>query len=223
MLEILFALTKSNDFIQYYYHPFPLSNIDESTFHFHPVFGTPATMNGKNKTSLCQEVPALFGIGNARRQSKSICKSSSSQQTNPNNRGFYKRLLEWLSSKKKTRRRFSVIPVPDTCQMESNSEESLHVPISVNHVRNQSVPMIFDARRSPPRFKCPTIEQVASVDEEQLDSQQAQPVTSHIFGKQESEEKLQEIDAEWIIPWNDIQIGQAIAQGGSCTIHRWAS
>jgi hypothetical protein len=32
-----------------------------------------------------------------------------------------------------------------------------------------------------------------------------------------------EIDAEWIIPWSDIQFGQIISQKGSCTINRYVS
>lgn len=41
------------------------------------------------------------------------------------------------------------------------------------------------------------------------------------FEKQESEDKVTEIDAEWIIPWSDIQVGQVISRRGSCTINRY--
>ena len=43
----------------------------------------------------------------------------------------------------------------------------------------------------------------------------------HCVQKQDNEEKGDdEIDAEWIIPWSDIEVGEAITHGGSCTINR---
>ena len=44
---------------------------------------------------------------------------------------------------------------------------------------------------------------------------------SQCVQKQENEEKGDhEIDAEWIIPWSDIEVGEPITHGGSCTINR---
>lgn len=43
------------------------------------------------------------------------------------------------------------------------------------------------------------------------------------FEKQDSTEERGEIDAEWVIPWSDIEVGQVISQRGSCTINRYIS
>jgi hypothetical protein len=50
-------------------------------------------------------------------------------------------------------------------------------------------------------------------------------ITTHFDSKQEMllSEADKEIDAEWIIPWSDIQFGQIISQKGSCTINRYVS
>lgn len=231
--------------------------------------------------------------------------SNGSTTTTTTSNGFYKRLLEWLSRKKKSHRRYSEVVLPtEHCPVDPHCKESLHGLMAVASAgRNQSAPMIFDVSRpirsatavgnfshvpvlyghSPDRIRSPRIEESSSVEEAQdggkngtkkessssstwssstsstsslsssssLSSAPQPPVllindthnrlgvdigpeappttpTSSYsqsgiiqFEKQESEEKGQEIDAEWIIPWSDIQVGQVISRRGTCTINRY--
>lgn len=205
---------------------------------------------------LCQQVPALLGLGEAQRARK------------PTGNGFYKRLLEWLSRKKNTHRRHSEVWRPDA------HPEAM--------AARKSAPMIFDAPANGPRrpltaagsVSCgssttsPTgsirsdasgsswagrfrgraqnpvvrVERLRETsgdgDEEPTGSRlvplpeaplPATPTSCYSvqsgilqFEKQDSaDEERGEIDAEWIIPWSDVQVGQVISQRGSCTINRY--
>ena len=215
-----------------------LSVADESTFHFLPMLGPSTSASGKNAVSgLCLEVPALLGLNSTtgrQAANKGIqLKSSVHRPANnsANNGGFYKRLLEWLSRKKKTHRRYSEFPMPsDSCQVDVTSDDSHHLAVAVSSVRNQSAPMIFNIHR-PSRLnghvdKLEKLSSQSAVDEECVDTCRSRGAASemetpHIVTRQDSEDKMQEIDAEWIIPWNDIQVGQPITHGRSCTINRY--
>ena len=111
--------------------------LGESSFHFLPMSSSSTTSLGDKTGSgsrLYREVPALFGV-HTRRQTAAGNSSPlnlSSSSSSSGNGGFYKRLLEWLSRKNKSRRRFSEAAV---------TEGTARLPSSL---RNQSAPMIFD-------------------------------------------------------------------------------
>lgn len=118
--------------------------------------------------NLCHQVPALFGLDTTQyhhglatpppglstknRPVLMAAHGSTSSVGRHNNsrtasNGFYKRLMEWLSRKKKSHRRYShqvdqqQSPDMQTCY----SQESLHGFMAVaSNGRNQSAPMIFD-------------------------------------------------------------------------------
>lgn len=223
-------------------------------------------------------------------------RSGSSSHGAGSSNGFYKRLLEWLSRKKKSHRRYSEVVLPEHCPVDPHCRESLHGLMAVASAgRNQSAPMIFDITRparsssgglnisasqrySAARTNPPRIEETGPEDNRPIKSSSTSstlssssmssssslssaplpvpvppavtdrltvqivpdrllnnggfeappttPTSSYSqagiiqFEKQESEDKVAEIDAEWIIPWSDIQVGSIISQRGTCTINR---
>lgn len=312
------------------------SDSEESSFHFLPSTGTSSSNHHLVVgSSLCHEVPALLGLGSSGSATKnhrhqyqyrhhdekqpsgkssrsghgsttttSSTTSSSSSSTN----GFYKRLLEWLSRKKKSHRRYSEVVLPEHCPVDPHCRETLHGLMAVASAgRNQSAPMIFDVSRPirstaavgnfrhvPVSHSRPAGRESSRIEDSSttvqneiggshkstssssssssstsssstsslsssstvssssstalqppqplvidtcntpnrlgvdfgLEAPPTTPTSSYSqsgiiqFEKQESEDKGQEIDAEWIIPWSDIQVGQIISKRGSCTINR---
>lgn len=88
----------------------------------------------RSKSALCRDVPALLGLHSRRQTSGMAPKNPSSVPPGASaSSGFYKRLLEWLSRKNKSRRRFSEVASTDTALLKT-----------VSSLRNQSAPMIFD-------------------------------------------------------------------------------
>ena len=286
-----------------------------SSFHFLPSTSSSSskTQHVVVNGSLCHQVPALLGLDpsvakshadhypphqhyyhsgeeladQAAGKSSGSSRSSSSSGT-PSSNGFYKRLVEWLSRKKKSHRRYSevVLPADPHCPVDPHCRQTLHglmAPSSAG--RNQSAPMIFDVTR-PMRSSsnaaagrlsrletgsgvagemgrkslapsstsmstsstssmmltssCSPLQppQIVVVHSEVNGSSRLgvhaeaeleappTPTSSYSqsgiiqFEKQDSEDRGQEIDAEWIIPWSDIQVGQVISKRRSCTINR---
>jgi len=201
----------------------------ESSFHFLPISSSTSSLADKNrsKSTLYRDVPALFGLHSRSQAAERIPKNLSSPSPSSSaNSGFYKRLLEWLSRKNKTRRRYS--------ELASTDAPSLKPATSL---RNQSAPMIFDVQpravhqvvaypeieESPQSSKDEPVDPTAAEQNWRADETAPCNATSsiHCVQKQDNEEKGDdEIDAEWIIPWSDIEVGEAITHGGSCTINR---
>ena len=160
-----------------------------SSFHFKP------TTMVNSEHNLCHQVPALFGLDTTQHRGlatppglptknrpaslMSAHGSTSSVGRNVNNsrtanNGFYKRLIEWLSRKKKSHRRYSHQVDQNSPDMMQTcySQESLSGFMAVaSNGRNQSAPMIFDVhaisnrqqqqqqRRTNnvnPRIECPS-------------------------------------------------------------------
>lgn len=219
----------SNQNIVYFYFA------DESTFHF-----LPSASGNQQQQQLCHEVPALLGLENGSTKSK---KSTGSPRRSPSSgNGFYKRLLEWLSRKKKSHvRRYSEVVLPEICPLDPNCRQGLHglmtVPVGS---RNQSAPMIFDIHypSAPTGSTAVRIEvqQPAAAERPLTASPPSSPgitmmiptappatPTTPTFSEDSAKATLDpatEIDAEWIIPWTDIQIGPVVSRRGSCTINR---
>ena len=77
--------------------------------------------------------------------------------------GFYKRLMEWLSRKKKSHRRYSEVDHKSSEMQHCCSQESLHGFVAVASAgRNQSAPMIFDISRPARQFNRQRIEENCS-------------------------------------------------------------
>ena len=280
--------------------------LEESSFHFLPSsVGSTSPPSSHHVVvgggSLCRQVPALLGLGDGQpphhRHPQMQCQQQVGGSKSPGSRhhaagssnGFYKRLLEWLSRKKKSHRRYSEVVLPDHYPVDPHRRESLHGLMAVaSNGRNQSAPMIFDVSKPvargnryafrnskfgapvedsssqssrntkcsstsssstlssstvssssslssapPPPPPPPNVKEqqylTVDVSESRLLGFEAPPTTPTSsysqagiiqFEKQESEDKTAEIDAEWIIPWSDIQVGPVISQRGTCTINR---
>ena len=257
------------------------SYIDSSlSFQFSPEGSQNGNSRSSSSNGLCHDVPAMLGLG-------IVQQKQSDKKVTPTvgggggggrtSTGFYKRMLEWISRKKKSHRRYSEV-VSDRHLMAVSSS-----------CRNQSAPMIFDIQQRPDlirRFapkstqpspqlngsrrssgvgvsvgvgvgcygngahqssgrrpslmvsgKPPPAGTFLSVGDQALmerlqrlssssSTSEDRPLTptpsvlSQSIEKQESEDR---VDAEWIIPWTDIEIGQVVNRRGSCTIYRYNS
>ena len=213
---------------------FPFSIADESTFHFLPVLGPMSAAVGNKKSGgsvLSREVSALLGLNGPTNKTSPLKHSP----TGFNNGGFNKRLLEWLSRKKKSRRRFSEFPLPDGCDVDTDLGESHHFKVAYPPTCNRSAPAIFDFHRSSrvkhshveDQLENPAVSSQTSVDHlvdpkslgsDVLVDDDTSP--QQVTIKQDGEETIAEVDAEWAIHWDDIEIGEAIGRGSSCTINR---
>lgn len=214
-----------------------VSHVEDSPFHFLPNGASSNSSSHHSINSLCYEVPALLGLGAGSKPISGAASGISSRHgrpsSNSNGGGFYKRLLEWLSRKKKSHRRYSEVVLPENCPMDPNCRQSLHSLMAITpSSRNQSAPMIFDVHRpSPAGVKievrpAPVQEQPAEefcivpLSFPSSNALPTTPTTPTFFSEEGSSKGNDEIDAEWIIPWSDIQVGPVISRRGTCTINR---
>ena len=228
-----------------------------------------------NATSLCRQVPALLGLNGANFNKAAVSKHQQHARHHHHQLGvddgsggggggggFYKRLIDWLGRKKKSRRRFSDIHLPGSVHggvhgspNEEDASRQQKLAVNVSTTRNRSAPMIFDVRRplveegraqqqqqqQQPRHMtqssapsdCQIVDNNAAQDELKAAAAAADTAaaassaaaadngddTTQQFNKQDSDDK--EMDAEWIIPWDDVEIGQTITHGRCCTINRY--
>ena len=111
----------------------------ELSFHFLPMTSSTFSLTDKShpKSALCSDVPLLLGLQSRRQAAneKMVKNPSSASSGSSARSGFYKRLLEWLSRKNKSRRRFSEVASIDASPLKPASS-----------LRNQSAPMIFDVQ-----------------------------------------------------------------------------
>ena len=230
------------------------SSSSTSSFHFLPEGsrnGGGINCNGSSN-GLCHDVPTMLGLNNNNTVTVRSGNAISPAGGRTSN-GFYKRMLEWISRKKKSHRRYSEV-VTDRHLMAVSSS-----------CRNQSAPMIFNIQQHPDLVRHPTHKSTTQLDQQECQpgggslthpggrklthspgaylsvvdesllqrlqrlsssssaNSEDRPLTptpstlSQSIEKQESEDR---VDAEWIIPWNDIEVGQVVSHRGSCTINR---
>ena len=204
-------------------------------------------------------MPALLGLTDAKRSRKA------------SSNGFYSRLLEWLSRKKKTHRRHSEVwradathpdlmtarksapMILDSIVIDNGQKRLLAAGSSASCASSATSPtgsIRSDASGSSwagrlrGRAQNPLV-RVETCREEEATARSSSSSTERLvpyaeeklpatptscysvqsgilqFEKQDSaDEERGEIDAEWIIPWSDVELGQLISQRGSCTINR---
>ena len=96
--------------------------------------------------------------------------------------------------------------------------------------RNQSAPMILDAIERPPRIQVEnnghqssTSTSAASDGLDESEASSGGSTLAPVFTPTTPTTPtfMDEIDAEWIIPLRDIQVGEVIARRGDCTINRY--